>query len=157
MPRRVERVAPRARLRSLRRRHLYVLACGKPGQEARRLKDNRALCARFGDLFAVDNHAAVRRLLETGEDRQHRGFAAAGVAEDRDELASLDRGIHVFDSDERTGGRREDLGQAGEFEWDVHRISSALSERGESNGPAGLTSAAFAEATAPRDAADVVA
>ena len=42
------------------------------------------------DLRAVDDDAAEGRPVEAGDDRQHRGLAAAGVAEDRDELAGLD-------------------------------------------------------------------
>src|SRR5262245_5410080 len=102
MPRGIECVPPRARLRSLSGSDLHVLASGEPWQEARRLEDDRALCPGLGDLSSIDNHAAVRGLIEAGQYRQHRGLAAAGVAKDRDELTSLDRGVDVLHRDEWT-------------------------------------------------------
>ena len=45
------------------------------------------------DVAAEQADRAARRLLEAGDGAQQRGLAAAGGAEDRDELAGLDREV----------------------------------------------------------------
>src|SRR5262249_4665707 len=52
------------------------------------------------DGFAVEQHAAAALADEAGDDAQQRGLAAAGGAEQRDELASRDVEIDVAHGDE---------------------------------------------------------
>src|SRR6185295_11384122 len=84
---------------SLRNGELDVLARGEPRQERRRLKDDPAIEAGPVDLTAADDDAAARRRDETHRDREHRGLAAARVADEADELALGDGEVEVLDDD----------------------------------------------------------
>jgi hypothetical protein len=55
-----------------------------------------------GDLAAADLDAAVRRLLEAGDDAQERRLAAAGRADEHHELAVGDPERDVVDRAHRT-------------------------------------------------------
>ena len=66
-----------------------VLASGEPGQQARRLEHHAAIGAGAGDFTAVEHDAAGGDVVEAGEHRQHGGLAAAGMADQRNELAAL--------------------------------------------------------------------
>ena len=83
----------------------------QPRQQRRRLKDDGAIGPGLGHLLAVNHHAAQRRPLQPGDDRQHRRLAAARVAENADELAVVDLGVDVLDGDDRALGRLERLAQ----------------------------------------------
>ena len=65
--------------------------------------------------------------FESGDDRQHRGLAAAGVAENRDELPRRDLRVDVRDGRERPGRRGKDLRQTGQFQRRACRHSLASS------------------------------
>ena len=72
---------------------------GEPGEQGVGLEDDGAVERRAGDLVAVhDDDAGVRR-LEAGEDVEDGGLAAAGVADEGDELAALDAEPDVAEDD----------------------------------------------------------
>ena len=54
------------------------------------LEDHGAVEARAVDLAVVDDDGAVARLIEAGQHVQDRGLAAAGMADQADELAAVD-------------------------------------------------------------------
>ena len=56
-------------------------------------------------LAGLDDHRAFGRLVEAGEDVEHRGLAAAGVTDDAGELAALHRQPQVLEHGRRTAGR----------------------------------------------------
>ena len=67
-----------------------------------------------GDVGAVDRDPALGDLLEPGDHAQERRLAAAGGADEDDELAVLDLEAHVVDGGDPAG---IDLGQV--FELDL--------------------------------------
>ncbi len=77
--------APRRPARAHRERHVAQHA--QPRQQRVALEDHRAVQPRALDLAPVHQHRAAIRAVEAGEDVQHRGLAAAGVADQADELA----------------------------------------------------------------------
>ena len=99
-------------------REQHVVLGAEPGEQRRRLEHHRPISPRLGRLPAVDDDAALGGLLQTGDDRQHGRFPAARVSQDADELRFLDLDVDVLDRDDRTGIRREDLGEARELERD---------------------------------------
>ena len=54
------------------------------------LEHHAAIMAAATDLAAIDGDAAAARWIETHGDAQRRGLAAAGRADQRDDLAILD-------------------------------------------------------------------
>ena len=103
-------------------RELDVLARGEPGQEGGRLEDDAAVEARSVDLAATDDDAAARRRNETHRDREDRRLAAAGVADEADELTLGDLEVEVFDDHGVAGaGNREALREARELEEAIIR------------------------------------
>src|SRR5262245_46053894 len=67
-----------------------VVAHRYPWQERRRLKDHAAIGARAVDLTPADDDAPGARRREAHQDREHGRLAAAGMAEQADELALVD-------------------------------------------------------------------
>ncbi len=68
-----------------------------------RLEDHRDVPGarrEVGDVAAVDRDGAVRHLLEPGEHAQKRRLAAAGRADEDEELTALDRERDVVDGDD---------------------------------------------------------
>ena len=61
------------------------------------LEDHRAIEARAFDRLPVDDNGASLGCVEAGEDVQHRGLAAAGVADHADELAPLHRQPQILE------------------------------------------------------------
>ena len=55
------------------------------------LEHHPAIMAAAIDLAAIDGNAAAAQLIETHGDPKRRGFTAAGRADQRDDLAILDR------------------------------------------------------------------
>jgi hypothetical protein len=89
------------------------------------LEDHGAVEARAFDRLVVDDHRAGRGDVEPGQDVEHGGLAAAGMADDAGERAALHRQPEVL---EHRGGaaacRREALGDA--FDGDEfagHRLT----------------------------------
>ena len=66
------------------------------------LEDDAALGTRTRDLAAGAEQDAGGRLEQPGDQIEQRRLAAAGVADQRDELALRDREIDVAQRDERT-------------------------------------------------------
>src|SRR6266540_2412383 len=60
---------------------------GQPGEDAALLKDENPARVGAADLLPVDPHGAGGRREKAGNDVQERGLAAAGRAEDADELS----------------------------------------------------------------------
>ena len=97
---------------------------GAPRQQRMALEDDGAVDARAFDRLAVDDDGAFRRRVEAGEDVEHGGLAAAGVADDAGELAALHRQPQVLEhGGGAAAGRREALGDA--FDGDELVGSSA--------------------------------
>jgi hypothetical protein len=63
-----------------------VLAHGQPGEEGVTLEDHAAVRARSADHHVVHQHLAGGGEVEPGDDPQQGGLAAAGRAEDGDEV-----------------------------------------------------------------------
>jgi hypothetical protein len=88
-----------------------------PRHQAGRLEDHGAVGAGAVDLAVADDHAAVGDLVETGEHGQDGRFAAAGVADQADELALLDVQVEIDDGLERLAVRvRVELGEVEDFD-----------------------------------------
>src|SRR4029450_3322081 len=68
-----------------------------PRQECVALEDHGAVEARSFNPLPVDDDRALARLVEAGEDVEHRGLAAAGVADHAAELAARHREPKVFE------------------------------------------------------------
>ena len=68
-----------------------VVVDGEPRQQRMVLEHDRAVGAGLVDLAVLQQHAAGRRRHQAGDDVEQRGLAAAGMADDRDVLALLDR------------------------------------------------------------------
>src|SRR6185503_5330939 len=75
----------------------HVLFHGAPGEERVALEDHAAVRAGTGDLMAVDENFAARRLIETGVDADERGFSAAGWTENAEEFATVEIEGNVFE------------------------------------------------------------
>ncbi len=90
-------VGPAALRRPVRERLVHaqsdVLVDGHPGKQRVVLEDHGPLAAGFTDFLAVEQHRAGVRRQKPREDRDQRGLAGAGEADDRDELPLLDRQI----------------------------------------------------------------
>ena len=72
-----------------------------PLEEDRLLEDDAAIGDRPRDRPPGDGDAPRARRGEADDHAQQRGLAAAGRADDRDELAVADREIHPVDGDDR--------------------------------------------------------
>ena len=64
-----------------------VFAHGEPRENAVLLEDEDAARVRAVHRLAFDEHLAARRLEEAADDVEQRRFAAAGRADEADELA----------------------------------------------------------------------
>src|SRR6266851_7152642 len=78
-----------------------VLADGVPGEKRVLLENHRPLPARRGNQLAANPEFAARRPLETCEQIEQGGLAAAARAHDRKELVLLDLEIDVVESEQR--------------------------------------------------------
>ena len=74
-----------------------VLQDGAPLEQVVLLQHVADLAGRPGDRRAVDQHGAVGRLEDAGDQRQQRALAAAALADDGDELARRDRERDVLE------------------------------------------------------------
>ncbi len=61
---------------------------GAPRQQRMALEDHGAIKAGALDRLSVHDHRAFAGIIEPGENVQHRGLAAAGVADHAAELAA---------------------------------------------------------------------
>ncbi len=68
----------------------------KPRQQAVVLKHHGALRPRLVDLTVFEQNGTGRNLRQPGDEVEHRGFAAAGVADDRNEFAFFDGEVDTF-------------------------------------------------------------
>ena len=82
-----------ARQPALARAEADVLAHRHPGEQRIVLEHHAAVAAGGCDALAVDEDLAGARLLKARNDAQHGGLAAAGSADQADELALRDGGI----------------------------------------------------------------
>src|SRR5436190_9477195 len=64
---------------------------GTPRKQRMSLEDHGAVEARALDALPVDDHGALARLVEAGQDVEHRGLAAAGMADHAGKLAARHR------------------------------------------------------------------
>src|SRR2546430_307751 len=77
------------------------------------LEDPGAFEARPLDRLVVDDHRPRRGLIEPGQDVEHRGLAAAGMADDAHELAARHRQPQVLEhGGDAAAGCRKALGDA---------------------------------------------
>ncbi len=60
-----------------------------------------AVFAEGGQIHARDQHAAGARRIESGEQRQKRGLAGAGSADDGETLAGSHNQAHIGENGER--------------------------------------------------------
>ena len=93
-------------------READVLRDGEPRQQRVVLKHDAAIGAGLGDFEVVEFHGAAVGTREPGDERDERGLARAGVADDGDKLAAVDAQVDVAEH----GGAAEALGNVGEFE-----------------------------------------
>ena len=87
-------------LRALRRRQAQAAEADivgdlQPGQQPRLLKHRADGGMGAGDDVAADGDGAVGRLLQPGDQAQQRGFAAAGTAEDGNDLSAVGMRLDV--------------------------------------------------------------
>ena len=78
----------------LRAEH-HVLFHREPREQRVALKHHAAILAGAGDGLAVEQHLAAALSVEAGERADQRGFAAAGRADDADELAPMHLKIDI--------------------------------------------------------------
>src|SRR5665647_345912 len=72
----------------------------QPGHERMPLEYHAPIQAGPGDFAAVHDHDARARLIQAGEHVEDGGLAAAGMADDADELAAVDVKAYVFEHGE---------------------------------------------------------
>src|ERR1700727_1052408 len=96
------------------------------------LEDHRAVEARALNGLAVDDHRALARRIKPGEDVEHGGLAAAGMADHAREFAALDRQPEIFENrDVTASGMRISLGnRLDRNEFIDHRIIPGTSPCG---------------------------
>ena len=98
-------------------RQLDVLLDRPPVEQDRRLEDHPVVAVPAGPLgrLAVDDDLAAGRLGQVADDAQQRRLAAAGRADQRDELARRDRQVDALERRrDRLVAAGEDLVDAGE-------------------------------------------
>src|SRR5690606_16448347 len=91
---------------------LDVAEGGEPGEEAGGLEDDAAVGPGLEDLLAGEDDGAVGGLGEARDDGEHGALAAAGVADDADELAFGEGKVEAFDDGGGALGGVEDLVEA---------------------------------------------
>ncbi len=69
-----------------------IVGDAQPGQQPRLLEDDADLGMRRQDRGAIECHRARARAVEPGDGAKQRGLAAAGAADDGDDLAGTDLG-----------------------------------------------------------------
>ena len=90
---------------------------GEPRHERVTLEHHATVERRPGDFAPVHDDRAGRGRVQAGEDVQDRGLAAAGMADDADELAFLHAEVHALED----VGVIEAFGQALDLE-ERHRV-----------------------------------
>src|SRR3954453_10754013 len=70
-----------------------VLAHRQPGKQRVGLEHHAAIGAGAGHLASIEHHTSAGRAIEAGDDAKQRGLAAAGRAEDGDEVVVADHKI----------------------------------------------------------------
>jgi hypothetical protein len=74
-----------------------IIGDAEPGQQARLLENHADPLVRLRDLFAVEQHAALARHIQTANCAQQRRFSAAGAADNGDDLAGANRKAHAVE------------------------------------------------------------
>src|SRR4051812_8977594 len=74
----------------------HILKSAYPGEQARRLKDHTAIRPGPGEFLSCQDNCPFSERVQTRHHRQHRGFAAPGMANQADELSLFDREIKVL-------------------------------------------------------------
>src|SRR6516162_686665 len=74
------------------------------------LKDHRAVEARTLDRLVIHDDGALRRLVETREQVEHRGLAATGVPDDAGEFAPRHRKPKILEHARGAARRLKALG-----------------------------------------------
>ncbi len=116
-------------------RQVDVLSRGQPREQRRLLEHQRRLAAGHLDR-------ARGRLLQTGHQVEQRRLAAAGGAEQADELAGLDPQVDVLQNRRTLRVRTEHLGDP--LEPDGRRGRPVERARGRVDGSAGVSDSAHA-------------
>ena len=99
-----------------------VLIDRQPWQQAVVLEHHRAIRPRRIDLAILQQHAALGGVGEAGDDVEQRGLAAAGMADDRDVFALLDRQVDVLQHLGRGVAAGEGLVDVVEFQIGLHQM-----------------------------------
>ena len=132
----------------------------QPRQQARRLEHDAAIEAGAVHDRAVDGDVAGVGGVEAGGDAERRRLAAAGVPDEADELAGLERQREVLHDDEAAGAvrRRVGLGEPFEGQAGPHASPSSAAIRSTAAAMVGATGAGTRAAgrTAARGAEQVV-
>jgi hypothetical protein len=71
------------------------------------------------DVHVVDEHVAVTRRIETGDETEQRGFAAPGWSRNRGHLPRRNNQIEWMQDDERAVATRHAFGHSAQFDHDV--------------------------------------
>src|SRR6266404_886160 len=104
---------------------------GAPRQQRMALENHGTIEARALDRLSVDDYRTFARLVETGENVQHRGLAATGVADHTAEFAPRHRQPEIFEHrDLAAAGTRITLGDGFDGNEFVGHVLSIRVPRG---------------------------
>ncbi len=95
-----------------------VLAHRHPRHQRIILEHHTAIRPRSVDRLAIDQHFTCIGLLQTRDQRDQRGLAAAGETDDRDELAFVDAQVDVVEHDAALRAGAVGFGDAFKFQAD---------------------------------------
>ncbi len=107
---------------------LDVLVDSEPRQQAVVLEHHGAVRPRRIDLAVFQEHAAIGGAGETGDDVEQRRLAAAGVADDRDVFALVDRQVDLLQHLGRGIAAGKGLVDVVELQIGLHDISLQLTD-----------------------------
>jgi hypothetical protein len=99
---------------------VYILVDRQPGKQAVVLEHHGALRSRRIDLPVFEQDGARRHRRETGDQVEKRGLAAAGMADDRNELTLVDGQVDVAQHVRACAAAVEMLGDMVELEIGLH-------------------------------------
>ena len=106
--------ALRAPLARGSQRELDIAEGGEPGQQRVALEDDAAVEPRAVDRLAIDGDSALVLAVEPGDDREKRGLAAAGGADERDEFVLADGEVDALERDGLAAVGAESAPEAGD-------------------------------------------
>ena len=108
---------------------LHIVEHGQPGEQREALEHHRHALGRPVDRLAVERHRALGRAGEAGDEPQQGRLAAAGAAEQRDDLARAQGQRDVLQ--DRRALLARALGEALAHMGDVEQRRSGHIEHGE--------------------------